>query len=122
MTTRSIESTRTLPKRLLSCAFVAGTPSPLYPAVPVPAMVEIVPGPEGQATDGDTVNPVAFDCACTEPHAKLADAHAVFDTLVVGDAEIKNETATLEGRNGSKEALPISEIILRLKAEIESRL
>ena len=42
-------------------------------------------------------------------------------TLIVGDEEIKNETATLEGRSGSKEALPIQEIILRLKAEIESR-
>ena len=42
-------------------------------------------------------------------------------TLIVGDEEVKNETATLEGRSGEKEVLPLSEIILRLKAEIESR-
>ena len=42
-------------------------------------------------------------------------------TLVVGDAEIKGETGTIEGRNGGKESLPLQEIILRLKAEIESR-
>ncbi|HWP61249.1 MAG TPA: threonine--tRNA ligase [Candidatus Paceibacterota bacterium] len=50
--------------------------------------------------------------------------------LVVGDEEIKTETATLEGRPpvgdvragaGKIGALPIAEIILRLKAEIETR-
>ena len=42
-------------------------------------------------------------------------------SVVVGDEEVKNETGTLEGRGGNKEALPVSEIILRLKAEIESK-
>lgn len=42
-------------------------------------------------------------------------------TLVVGDAEVQNETGTLEGRDAQKESLPISEIILRLRAQIESK-
>ena len=42
-------------------------------------------------------------------------------TLVVGDEEVKNETGTLEARSGNKEALAVSEIMLRLKAEIESK-
>lgn len=41
--------------------------------------------------------------------------------LVVGDKEMGAETATLEGRGGKVGALPLPEIILRLKAEIESR-
>ncbi len=41
--------------------------------------------------------------------------------IVVGDTEMQDETATLEGRRGNKEALPLTEIILRLKAEIESK-
>ena len=41
--------------------------------------------------------------------------------LVVGDEEMGTETATLESRAGKIGALPIQEIILRLKAEIENR-
>jgi len=41
--------------------------------------------------------------------------------LIVGDEEMGTETATLEGRGGKVGALPLSEIILRLKAEIEGR-
>ena len=41
--------------------------------------------------------------------------------LVVGDEEMGTETATLEGRSGKVGALPLPEIILRLKAEIEGR-
>src|SRR3989344_5895910 len=41
--------------------------------------------------------------------------------LVVGDEEMGTETATLEGRGGKVGALPLPEIILRLKAEIEGR-
>lgn len=41
--------------------------------------------------------------------------------LVVGDEEVKNGTATLEGRAGKVGTLPLPEIILRLKAEIDAR-
>jgi len=41
--------------------------------------------------------------------------------LVVGDEEMGTETATLEGRGGKVGALPLQEIILHLKAEIETR-
>ncbi len=42
-------------------------------------------------------------------------------TIVVGDEETGTETGTLEGREGKIGALPIQEIVLRLKAEIENR-
>lgn len=41
--------------------------------------------------------------------------------VIVGDEEMKSETATLEGRAGKVGAFPLSEIILRLKAETEAR-
>jgi threonyl-tRNA synthetase len=41
--------------------------------------------------------------------------------IVVGNEEVTNETATLESRSGKVGALPISEIILRMKAETEAR-
>ncbi|HEY4526602.1 MAG: threonine--tRNA ligase [Parcubacteria group bacterium RIFCSPHIGHO2_01_FULL_56_18] len=41
--------------------------------------------------------------------------------LVVGDEEVQAESATLESRGGKIGALPIQEIILRLRAEIENR-
>ena len=41
--------------------------------------------------------------------------------LVVGDEEVKSESATLESRTEKVGAFPLSEIILRLKAEIEGR-
>ncbi|MCR4281317.1 MAG: threonine--tRNA ligase [Candidatus Kaiserbacteria bacterium] len=41
--------------------------------------------------------------------------------LIVGDQEIKNNTATLEGRAGKIGALAVEEIIQKLKAEISSR-
>lgn len=42
-------------------------------------------------------------------------------TLVIGDQEVTNRTATLEGREGKVGALPIDEIILKLADEIEKR-
>lgn len=41
--------------------------------------------------------------------------------LVIGDEELKNKTATLEGRSGKIGALPLPEIISKLKEEIKSR-
>ena len=52
---------------------------------------------------------------------RLSKTEKVPYTLVVGDEEMKSETATIEGRDGNKESLPIQEIILRLRSEIESR-
>lgn len=42
-------------------------------------------------------------------------------TLVVGDAEVAAGTATLEGREGKVGALPIADIISKLKEEISAR-
>ncbi|MDO8514726.1 MAG: threonine--tRNA ligase [bacterium] len=41
--------------------------------------------------------------------------------LVVGDAEVEAKTATLEGRAGKVGALPIADIIVKLKEEIRTR-
>ena len=41
--------------------------------------------------------------------------------LVVGDAEVEAKTATLEGRAGKIGALPIADIIAKLKEEIRTR-
>jgi threonyl-tRNA synthetase len=41
--------------------------------------------------------------------------------LVVGDQEIADDTATLEGREGKIGALPIDEIVSRLQEEIKTR-
>jgi threonyl-tRNA synthetase len=41
--------------------------------------------------------------------------------LVIGDAEIKDKTATLESREGKEGALPIPDIISKLKEEIAAR-
>jgi threonyl-tRNA synthetase len=42
-------------------------------------------------------------------------------TLVIGDAEVSGETASLEGREGKLGALPIKEIIVKLAEEIKTR-
>lgn len=41
--------------------------------------------------------------------------------LVVGDAEVEAKTATLEGRAGKIGALPVTDIIAKLKEEIRTR-
>jgi len=51
-------------------------------------------------------------------NAKVEKANYI---LVVGDEEIKSQTATLEGRTGKIGALAVEEIIRKLKEEISSR-
>jgi len=41
--------------------------------------------------------------------------------LVIGDDEVKNQTATLEGRASKLGALPIADIVAKLQTEIKER-
>ena len=41
--------------------------------------------------------------------------------LVIGDAEVAAQTATLESRTGKLGALPVPDIILKLQEEIKNR-
>ena len=41
--------------------------------------------------------------------------------LVIGDAEVSSNTATLEGREGKLGALPVADIVARLSDEIKTR-